>query len=215
MSSEVSVIPTSEGRLPGWSPVIERRRACQLEPARRLMAETDRRMLVPARRIGCDLQPLGVSRLPAARINETRYTETGPWKIVDYRDDPTRDDGDMLIPVDVLSRLEELDRANVRPQFLVVGHQLPPDWHEGQPIPPVPSPRHLREKDQLLTQRLEFGSKLLFGALGGLLVVAMSPLALGAAVVAGAGLDPIFLGGVKHPELPLVEWCCICGWEWE
>jgi hypothetical protein len=33
--------------------------------------------------------------------------------------------------------------------------------------------------------------------------------------VPGAGLDPIVLGGIKHPQYPVVEWAVLAQWEWE
>jgi hypothetical protein len=53
---------------------------------------------------------------------------------------------------------------------------------------------------------------LLLAAVGGLIVVAAArALLVGAALTS---VDPGLFGGVKHPELPLVEWVYICSWEW-
>jgi len=45
----------------------------------------------------------------------------------------------------------------------------------------------------------------------GAAVVAASPLAL---LSAGAGFDPIVLGGVVHPSEPLVAWAALVSWTW-
>ena len=33
--------------------------------------------------------------------------------------------------------------------------------------------------------------------------------------ILGAGLDPVVLGGVRHPTYPAVTWCVLAQWEWE
>jgi hypothetical protein len=190
------------------------------------MLETELRMLQPAREIRREIQPIGVSRLPVGRMNETVYSPDGPWKIVDVRDDPGRTDrrgradsrGKMPVPVDLITMLREWHAANARPHYLVIAHQLPSTWREGDPLPPIPTPRRLREKDERLTRQLEMGSRLLLGVVGGLFLAPLAPLAIGAAAlsgVGGVGADPVIFAGVRHPELPLVEWCYVCSWEWD
>jgi hypothetical protein len=181
------------------------------------MAETERRMLLPARRVGCSLVPIGVSRLPDHRINETIRADTGTaWHLVDWREDPARDvvNGKNLAPPELIPWLHTLDEAKVRPQLLIAAHEQHPDWKEGDPYTPVPAPRHLQEKDERLRVQLGFVNKLLLVAVGGLLAVAAAPVVLAGAAIASVGLDPVLFGGVKHPELPLVEWVYICSWEW-
>lgn len=215
--SAVSVL--ARQRLRGWTTDLEGRERCRIQPTQRLMAETNRRMLRPARSVGCHLRPIGVSRPPRGRVRETIATDTGPWLLVDYRDDPVvQQRGDLPVPPTVLTDLKRLRKTTFDPDLILIGHQQKPGWLDGDPIAPVPAPRHLRELDERIRQRLEFGSELLFRGLGGLLLIAASPLALGAVIFSGSGgvgLDPIVIGGVAHPELPLIEWVMICKWSYE
>jgi hypothetical protein len=167
---------------------------------RPLAALVERRMLAPARRAGYELRLVGATVLPQGQtIERTRW---GTWLFVDHMDDPTAKQygGRIPIPALQIARLNELYRADVNPQFVRFGHQLPDDYREGDPL--VPVPRELREKDERL--RLWFAS--------------LADLVMGAAAsfaTSGVGLDPVIFGGVKHPKLPLVGWCALAQWEWE
>jgi len=214
--------PAGRTSLMGWSPDPEHRLACRSEPARGLMRESEFRMLQPARDIGREVRPIGVSPPPVGRLSEIVHTPDGPWKIVDYRLDPTRAQyqGRLPLPDDVLGMLRAWDAAGARPDYVAIGHQLPASWREGDPIPLVPAPRRLRERDDRLTRQLEAGTRLLATLVGGLLLIAAAPLIMPAVAVSGTGaggaqLDPIIFAGVQHPSLPLVEWGFVCSWEWE
>jgi hypothetical protein len=185
---------------------------------RSLVELAEDRMISPARRAGYELRLVGATVLPQQEtITQTQW---GKWLFVSHLADPTAKEYKGKIPVpedDVLPRLIELDRYGVRPQLLWLGHQLHEDYKEGDPLPQlVPPPRELREKDERLKLWLASAAELLFkGAALTLAAAAAAPMALAAGTVAGAGLDPIIFGGVKHPKLPVVEWCALAQWEWE
>jgi hypothetical protein len=190
------------------------RLSADIEP--RLNELAERKMLSPAREAGYELRLVGATVLPQRQvIARTKY---GAWLFVNHADDPTanRYKGNVPVPAEQHERLAELDRVGVCPDLLWLGHELPATWQEGDLVP-VPAPRHLREKDHRLTQRLKTGTELfLKGAGATLTVAATAPIALGAAVLAaGAGLDPIILGGAEHPDYPVVQWVLLAQWEWE
>jgi hypothetical protein len=169
-------------------------------------------MLAPARESGYELRLLGATVLPQRQV--IARSPHGTWMFVDHVADPTaeRYRGKIPIPAEQHARLAALDRAGVRPDLVWLGHELPDSWREGHPVP-VPAPAQLREKDQRLTARLRTATRLFLRGAGATLAVATTPLAAAAAL--GAGLDPIVLGGVRHPEAPVVEWALLAQWDWE
>jgi hypothetical protein len=195
--SEVSLLPAP-------------RLSADIEP--RLIELAEQRMLSPARRHGYEVRLLGATVLPQRQV--IARTSQGAWLFVDHVEDPTARQykGKIPIPAEQHARLTALDRAGVHPDVVWLGHQLPATWREGDPIPQlVPAPRHLREKDQRLTQRLRVATELCLKGIGALL---SAPVAV-AGAIAEAGLDPIVLGGVRHPEAPVVQWVLLAQWDWE
>jgi hypothetical protein len=196
--------------------------ATSLLPAPRLSADLESRLieraecqvLSPARERGYELLLLGATVLPQRQV--IARTEHGTWLFVDHLDDPTAReyDGKIPIPAAEHAQLTDLHEAGVRPDLVWLGHELPQAWEDGDAIPQlVPVPAHLRERDQRLVRWLTEGSKLFLRASAALTAAALSPLAIAAA--AGSGLDPLVLGGVRHPELPVVQWVLLAQWEWD
>ncbi len=186
--------------------------------SRELADRAEMRMLSPARQRGYELRLVGATVLPRRQV--IARSEWGTWLFVDHVEDPTayEYDGKIPIPATEHAKLTDLAQAGVRPDLLWIAHQLPAEWKEGDAIPQlVPAPAHLREKDERLVRRLTTASKLFLGACGALLAAAAAPLAFAAvpAAAIGAGLDPIVLGGVRHPEVPAVQWALLAQWQWE
>lgn len=186
--------------------------------APRLLELAEQRMLSPARERGYELRLLGATVLPQRQI--IARTQTGAWLFVDNVEDPTATQygGKLPIPAEQHARLTALDQAGVRPDVVWLGHELPTTYRDHDPIPElVPTPPHLREKDERLTQRLRVATTLFLKGAGATLGAAAAlPLAAGSAVVgAVASLDPIVLGGVRHPDYPVVQWALLAQWEWE
>jgi hypothetical protein len=189
------------------------------EVKRDLIKLADRRMFAPAREAGYELQRVGVTMLPQEM--KTVHTPYGTWLFVNHLDDPTADEyGEKLpIPNEQLARLHHLAELGVNPQNVWNGHEMPPTYKVDDPIPRlVPPPKQLREKDQRLALQLATATKFFLMASGTLVAAAAAaPLAVagGAVSVLGVGLDPIIFGGVRHPELPVVDWCVLAQWNWE
>jgi hypothetical protein len=206
-------------RAPGYRPLL---------PAPRLSADigpdlaeaAERRMLAPARKRGYELRLVGATVLPQRQV--IARSQSGTWLFVDHVDDPTAHQykGRIPIPAGEYARLTELDRAGVRPDLVWLGHELPPTWREGDPIP-VPTPIHLRRRDERLSRGMQLATGLMLRAVGATLaaplVMAGAIAEAGAAAVAeaGAGLDPVVLGGVRHSQAPIVQWALLAQWEWE
>lgn len=187
------------------------------EARRTLVALAERHMLTPARQAGYELRLVGATVLPQKQT--IARTQRGTWLFVNHLDDPTADQygGRIPIPRDQMLQLATLDCHGVQPQHVWIGHELPPTWQEDRPLPPlVPPPSELREKDERLHLRLQSLSKLYLTLVGGIIGGAGAlPIAAGAALVSGAGLDPIVFGGVQHPELPFVQWAVLAQWTWQ
>jgi hypothetical protein len=179
----------------------------------------ERRMLAPARQAQYELRLVGATVLPQRqRIARSKY---GNWLFVDHLEDATRTKrfkGKLPIPAEQLTRLTTLDEAGVWPDVVWLGHEVDERWQEGDPVP-VPTPRHLREKDERWALRLKRGTELFVkGAGATLALAAAAPLAVGAVAIGalGTGMDPIIFGGVRHPKTPdVVMWAALAQWEWE
>jgi hypothetical protein len=201
-------LPTLAGGLP----------PSNLDPApiRTLTKRADVRLLAPACEAGYELSLLGTTVLPQRQV--IRRTQQGTWLLTDYRQDATAAlyGGRIPIPAESHARLTELAAAGVAPDHVWLAHQLPGDWQPGQPVDAlVPDPKHLRQRDQRLIRGLQAASRTAAQvlAVGGLALgtMALAPLAM----LGGVGLDPVVLGGVQHPTLPLVVWVELARWEWQ
>ena len=188
-------------------------------PVARTMNElAEHRMLAPARSAGIELQFLGITHPP---VHEQEHKlPSGIWKFVDHVNDPTAREfgGKIPIPQAKIAELVQLRDACVCPQHLWIVHQMPHGYQPGEPTPQlVPVPRELREKDERLQVGLTAATRLFVKGAAVTLAAAAAP---GAAILsAGAGalvgLDPVILGGVEHPTLPLFAWCAPAQWDWE
>jgi hypothetical protein len=141
-------------------------------------------------------------------------SEHGDWLFVSHHDDPTAKNygGKIPVPTAERQRLAALKDAGVRPDLIWLAHELPVGWDETQELPNlVPAPPHLRKHDEALTRAIRITATAA-GVLAGTAIAA--PLAIGAIGIAGM-LDPIVLGGVKHPNLPVVQWAVLAQWTWE
>jgi uncharacterized protein YjeT (DUF2065 family) len=179
-----------------------------------LSERTEARVLAPARQRGYELRLVGGTVLPQRQV--IARSQWGTWLFVDHAEDPTAREygGKIPIPLVQHARLSDLAQAGVRPDVVWLAHELPAGWEEGEAIPQlVPAPAHLREKDQRLVQRLRALSDATLKAAG--MTLAVAGAAASSLTVLGAGLDPIVLGGIKHPQYPVVEWVVLAQWEWE
>lgn len=178
----------------------------------------EQRVVDPARRAGLEVPMLGATVLPQRQT--ICRTDQGAWLLVDHTDDPTASHyrGKIPIPAAEIAVLRRLHDAGVHVDTVWLAHELPATYRAGDAIPRlVPVPRELREKDERLTARLTTATELFLKAAALTLTAAVAaPLGvIGVAAAATPGLDPVILGGVTHPTLPLVQWCLLAQWEWE
>lgn len=194
--------------------------ATSMLPAPRVSADVERmlqeraeaKLIRPAREAGYEVRLLGATVLPQNQV--ITRTEWGTWMFVDHVDDPTATKkyrGKIPVPDEQRARLHDLYRVGVDPEYIVIGHELPATWQEGDPVP-VPAPAHLREKDQRLVRWLSGLARVWAQGLAVILAAPAAPLAV---LAAGAGMDPIVLGGVRHPTEPVVLWVLLAEWVWE
>lgn len=179
---------------------------------------TEHRMLSPARRAGYELRLVGASVLPQRQT--IARTNRGTWLLVDHCQDPTaaqHKKSSLLpsrrripVPQEQINQLRELAKAGVKPNLAWFAHELPSDYQEGDPLPQlVPAPKRLREKDERLARIISGAVEVLTQPL------TSSEVSVSSSAAVGAGYDPIILGGVKHPDYPVVGWCVLAQWDWE
>ncbi len=179
--------------------------AAQAELADRMEA----RVLSPARTRGYELRLVGATVLPHGKV--ISRSQWGTWLFVEHWDDPTAPQygGKIPIPAAEHTKLTTLVEAGVRPDLLWLAHELPAGWKEGDRLDQlVPAPAHLRKKDERLVRQLQkitSATMKVAGATAG---------AVSGLLTDGVGLDPIVLGGVRHPEYPIVMWTVLAQWEW-
>jgi hypothetical protein len=181
-----------------------------------LLDLTEERVLSPARRAGYELRLVGATVLPQRQV--IAQTQWGKWLFVNHAEDPTAMGygGKIPVPAEHLDKLVRIDRAGAHLDHVWLGHQLADIWQEGDAVP-VPTPRELREKDERLQLHIARAAKLYLRGAGALVTAAAAaPLAFGGGLASlGAGFDPIVLGGVQHPDYPVVQWVLLAQWEWE
>lgn len=191
--------------------------ALNADPRTELAQLVARRILEPARAVGIELATVGPTAIPSRQ--QVCWTDFEAWLFTESTEDPVAraSEGKLPIPLAIHERLSTLASAGVDPDLVWLAHQLPATWLDGDPIPDlVPPPPRLQRIDQALLTPVRGMKKL-----AGLIAVGARELPLGvAALIEGAtegagGLDPVVLGGVKHPTLPVVQWVTLAQWTWE
>jgi hypothetical protein len=170
-----------------------------------------RRMLEPASAGGLELTTTEPTLVPSQ--TEVCWTASGAWLLVAPSQDPTSRNRDRRIPVPMAEemRLALLEVAGVEPDLVWLAHQLPATWAEGEAIPDlVPAPPRLRHIDEMLLGPVRGAKKL-----ASLIKIAGRSLPAGLTAIAEVGLDPVVLGGVVHPSLPVVQWAILAEWTWD
>ena len=188
-----------------------------------------RRLLDPALKIGRDdIEVVGVTLIPDRPL--VHQTAKGTWFFAcDYTQDPglVRDRG-IAIPAKELARLRELRDAGVDPDLFWIGHEVPDGWTPDQPLPDlVPDAKRYRDLDVGLEEYVrgaaDLSARIVRGVARAIGAVAVggSGLAAGAAAAGGGGeaslvgIDPVILGGIKHPTRPVAAWARLASWEWD
>ncbi len=176
--------------------------------------QLETRVFKPARRIGENLQIVGVSAFPERSC--VARTAAGTWFFgVEYSSDPgLQQDGVIAVPADELVRLRSLGAAGLSVDLVWIAHELPATWDPNQPLPQiVPDAQRYGELDV----SLERGVKALINTSLKAAKLAAHSLATAAKAVASPlqGLDPVILGGVRHSHEPVVAWAVLAKWNWQ
>lgn len=180
-------------------------------------------LLAPARRAGIELSVIGTTMEPRGQVEY--QAPNGQWWIFNHhRDDPTAAlHGGVVVPTEVRQRLEQLLRHGFAPDTIWIGHEMPVEWHPGQPKPDLVPQRRPATTDLVTTARrpaLPAGSADFGVAVGKGLLKATKALVLGAAAVglavgsAMAELDPIIVAGVRDPSSGAVTFVEVARWSW-
>lgn len=178
-----------------------------------------RKLLEPGRKIGYDLPQLGLSPLPEERT--FWQAPTGSWWLFDsFERDPTAQQfgGRIPVPAEPHAKLTELQAGGLAADLIWIGHELDPDWSPGRPLPTlVPSPPAgtTRPPGESPSTGAAFATHLAQALYRAGQKLGRGSLSFGAAVGASlAELDPVVLGGVKHPRAPVVAWVELARWTW-
>lgn len=188
---------------------------------REMEAKIATRLLQPARSIGRhDVGIVAVTPIPQQPI--IQQTPGGTWFFAsDYREDPGLvRDGSIAIPQEHLDELWRLHCAGVHPDLLWIAHEIPEGWAPGKPLPDlVPSAPRVQTLDAELERFVRLTVRASAEVARGIAIVTgvTVGLAVGAAVapLALAGLDPVVLGGFRHPTEPIAAWAPLAAWEWK
>jgi hypothetical protein len=188
---------------------------------RELDEAIERRVLDPARRIGHELEAIGLTALPEGTL--VQPTAHGTWLLAaDYLNDPgLAQDRAIAIPERELQTLRRLRAAGVSVDLIWIAHELPGDWQPDKPMPLiVPDAPRYRQLDQQLERLVVGAARTTLTAAKGVAVATAAVGALGVGLVAGLasaseGLDPVILGGVRHPTEQVVAWAVLAQWHWQ
>jgi hypothetical protein len=180
------------------------------------------RVVLPARRLGEELQPIGVTGVPSAPFHYPTSHGTWFWAS-SYLDDPTaRSFGGIPIPREEYKRLKALRDAGLSFDEVWIAHEIPAPWRPGQSLPDlVPPPARLRELDERLTGVVDAVSRVVADAAAAMAQGVTSPIvprspssssAWNDAWGEGDGIDPVVLGGLSTRDA--VVWFLVARWEW-
>src|SRR3954451_13290463 len=142
----------------------------------------------------------------------------GTWVAAYHDTDPVDQGrgGYLHAPEDEIERLTRLFEAGVEPDTILIGHQLPGHWRQGDPVPAGYLPGESSTASRVLAAQagaVEVGLGLLRAAAKAGTVI--GPATVGAANFAAAAigslvlLDPFILGGVRESESGLIGWAVL------
>ncbi|HXF31573.1 MAG TPA: hypothetical protein VN522_08625 [Solirubrobacterales bacterium] len=189
----------------------------ELRPTPALEHQLERQILAPARSVGEDLSLVAITE-PPPPVSIMHPPQGGTWIAARHDRDPVAAArGALHAPEAEIERLRRLHEAGMRPDVILVGHQLPGRWQPGDPVPPAYLPGEAATVNRVLAAQssaVAFGLGLVQAAAGiggGLGQAAAGGVArLGETV---AALDPVILGGTREPETGLIGWVFLGGWD--
>jgi len=141
--------------------------------------------------------------------------EGGTWIAAYHDTDPiAAARGGLRAPEAETKRLKRLHEAGVRPDVILIGHQLEKRWQPGDPVPTAYLPGEQAALRRILNvQTAAFGIGWdVLRAMAGLGVGVGAAAVLGAAAFAGAAVDPFVLGGAVDKQRGLIGWAYLGGW---
>jgi hypothetical protein len=189
----------------------------ELRPSPALERQLERRVLAPARKLGEDL-PLVAITEPPPPVSIMHPPQGGTWIAAHADRDPVAmARGALHAPEAEIERLTKLYDAGMRPDLILVGHQLPGRWQPGDPVPAAYLPGETSAVNRVLaaqTAALGFGLGLIQAAAGiGVGLVGAAAGGMGNLVDAAAALDPFVLAGIRDPQTGLVGLVYLGGWD--
>lgn len=198
-------------------------RGSRPKPAPVLAERLERQVFAPARSIGEELALVSITN-PPPPVKIMHPPQGGTWVAAYHDTDPVaRGRGGYLhAPKDEIERLTRLFDAGVEPDVILIGHELPGHWRQGDPVPAAYLPGEASTASRVLAAQagaVEVGLGLLraaakAGAGIGKATVGAAAFA-GAAIGSVAVLDPFVLGGVREPKSGLIGWTVLGGWDEE
>lgn len=193
------------------------------EPTPVLAERLERQVFAPARSIGEELSLVAITE-PPPPVSIMHPPQGGTWVAAYHDTDPVaRGRGGYLhAPEDEIERLTRLFEAGVQPDVILIGHQLPDHWRQGDPVPAAYLPGEVSTANRVLAAQagaVEVGLGLLRAAAK--VGAGVGAATVGSAAFAGVGiaslalLDPFILGGVREPKSGLIGWAVLGGWDEE
>ena len=185
--------------------------------------QLERQVFAPARSIGEELSLVTITQ-PPPPVSIMHPPQGGTWVAAYHDTDPVAHGrgGCLHAPEDEIERLTRLFEAGVEPDAILIGHQLPGHWRQGDPVPAAYLPGESSTASRVLAAQagaVEVGLGLLRAAakvgIGAAAVGVSAATFAGAAIGSLALLDPFVLGGVREPKTGLIGWVPLGGWDEE
>jgi hypothetical protein len=189
-----------------------------------LSERLEHQVFAPARVAGIENLAIAAVTEPPPPVSTLHPPQGGTWIAAYHDSDPVAlaRGGKLHAPEAEIERLMRLHEAGVKPDAVLIGHQLPGHWQPGDPVPLAYLAGEATTVSRVLAIQagaVGVGLEVLraavkVGAGIGLAIGAVG-LAGGAALGATVLVDPFILVGVHERESGLIGWVFLGGWDEE